>query len=680
MPVSDHKNFAISTLASPPSGTGGTSLTVGSGHGALFPTAPFNVTVWPAGVQPTSSNAEIMRVTNKATDVFTVTRAQEGSSARTFAANDQIAASITARTLTDVEYGAHGIFNVKDPVYGAVGDGSTDDTAAIQAAINAANTAGGGKVYLPRSTYKLSAALTLQSNIELYGDGPATILSGTLTSTTDPVLYAVSETGMYVHDLTIAGTHSWGVLWSGGSNNRVERCAISGGTRKDTSASKGGGIFVENATNITIRDNVLSGNAVADTSGYYDILLNFGTYSVTDSEVSGNECTSAATINIVGFDCLRTRILYNRCANADTPSSTPTTGGYGIALYRTATTLPSAVGENIVSYNAVRAVDGTGIYIQSMRDCIISYNSVIDCASVQTDGSLSVAGIAIHYSPGSVVVGNSVVDSGLDGIEITSTTASAWVTATAYVAGDVRTNGGSEYLCTSAHTSGGGTEPGVGGSWATVWALVVYSFSSSFSTVSGNTVRDCLQGGITIRGTLSDCTITGNTVENVARDGIGCWSDLAATRITISGNTVRPNNAGGYRGIFLAASTSACRVFGNTISATSGDGIVDSGTGNFVDYRQVTDGYRSTSSSITARKDDFVIAVDASGAARTITLPAAAKYEGQVYVIKKTDSSVNTVTVDGDSSETIDGALTYVLAAQYQSVTVLCTGTGWLVL
>lgn len=60
-------------------------------------------------------------------------------------------------------------FNVKD--YGADGNGTTDDTASIQAAINAANGVGGGVVYLPAGTYKLTAAVTLHNRITLRGDG-----------------------------------------------------------------------------------------------------------------------------------------------------------------------------------------------------------------------------------------------------------------------------------------------------------------------------------------------------------------------------------------------------------------------------------------------------------------------------------------------------------------------------
>lgn len=54
-------------------------------------------------------------------------------------------------------------FNVKDPLYGAVGDGVADDTAAINLAIAAANANLGGIVYLPVGTYKVTSQLTTLS-------------------------------------------------------------------------------------------------------------------------------------------------------------------------------------------------------------------------------------------------------------------------------------------------------------------------------------------------------------------------------------------------------------------------------------------------------------------------------------------------------------------------------------
>lgn len=100
----DHKNFAYSTIVTAPSpADSGTSLTVVIEQSRLFPDVPFNATVWPTGTQPISTNAEIITVTYKEDGVFTIIRAQEGTSARTILVGDQIAATLTAKTLTDAE-------------------------------------------------------------------------------------------------------------------------------------------------------------------------------------------------------------------------------------------------------------------------------------------------------------------------------------------------------------------------------------------------------------------------------------------------------------------------------------------------------------------------------------------------------------------------------------------------
>jgi hypothetical protein len=101
-----HTNFSYSTVATAPSpAISGTTLSFATGEGALMPTTPFNMTVWPAGVQALASNAEIIRVTNLVGDDVTMLREQEGSTARAILVGDQIAATITAKTLTDAEIG-----------------------------------------------------------------------------------------------------------------------------------------------------------------------------------------------------------------------------------------------------------------------------------------------------------------------------------------------------------------------------------------------------------------------------------------------------------------------------------------------------------------------------------------------------------------------------------------------
>ena len=57
--------------------------------------------------------------------------------------------------------------NVRD--FGAVGDGVTDDTAAIQAAIDYANSVGGGAVYVPSGVYSC-AKLLVKAKVRIYGD------------------------------------------------------------------------------------------------------------------------------------------------------------------------------------------------------------------------------------------------------------------------------------------------------------------------------------------------------------------------------------------------------------------------------------------------------------------------------------------------------------------------------
>lgn len=76
---------------------------------------------------------------------------------------------------------------------------------------------------------------------------------------------------------------------------------------------------------------------------------------------------------------------------------------------------------------------------------------------------------------------------------------------------------------------------------------------------------------------------------------------------------------------------------------------------------------------------NVVVLCDASSGSLTITLPAAATKVG-LYYIKKIDSSGNTVTIDGNGSETIDDALTVVISIQYESKTLAPDGSNWYII
>lgn len=77
--------------------------------------------------------------------------------------------------------------------------------------------------------------------------------------------------------------------------------------------------------------------------------------------------------------------------------------------------------------------------------------------------------------------------------------------------------------------------------------------------------------------------------------------------------------------------------------------------------------------------------VNASGNV-TITLPTAASaYNntdgiGRIYEIKKIDADADIVTLDGNSSELIDGATTAVITTQWEAITVQSNGTSWYII
>lgn len=78
--------------------------------------------------------------------------------------------------------------------------------------------------------------------------------------------------------------------------------------------------------------------------------------------------------------------------------------------------------------------------------------------------------------------------------------------------------------------------------------------------------------------------------------------------------------------------------------------------------------------------DESIILCDATGGNITVNLPAASGVTDRVYNIKKTDASANTVTIDGDGSETIDGATTKIISIQNDSFQIACDGVAWFII
>jgi hypothetical protein len=92
-------NNAFGTLAAGINSSA-TSITLTTGQGARFPTLSAGDYFY-ATLVDTSNNLEIVKCTARSTDVLTVVRAQEGTTARSYSTGDRIEIRITAATFVD---------------------------------------------------------------------------------------------------------------------------------------------------------------------------------------------------------------------------------------------------------------------------------------------------------------------------------------------------------------------------------------------------------------------------------------------------------------------------------------------------------------------------------------------------------------------------------------------------
>lgn len=90
--------------------------------------------------------------------------------------------------------------------------------------------------------------------------------------------------------------------------------------------------------------------------------------------------------------------------------------------------------------------------------------------------------------------------------------------------------------------------------------------------------------------------------------------------------------------------------------------------------------YRSVTATGNVVSGDYLIIADATGGAITMALPPAALVPGRIYAFKRVNSGANAVVIDPNASETIDGAATYTLSAQWNSVTIMSNGTAWFII
>jgi hypothetical protein len=91
-------------------------------------------------------------------------------------------------------------------------------------------------------------------------------------------------------------------------------------------------------------------------------------------------------------------------------------------------------------------------------------------------------------------------------------------------------------------------------------------------------------------------------------------------------------------------------------------------------------GTKIVNSAYSMLDSDFVVLVNASTNPTNVTLPAASN-TGQVVLIKKIDNSTNTVEVQAQGSDEIEGVSSLALSSRYNSISLVAGGNGsWYIL
>lgn len=188
------------------------------------------------------------------------------------------------------------VVDVTHPTFGAEGDGTTDDSGPIQAAIDYVKSLGGGIVWFPALVFLVSSTLVVnESNITLAGPGGGSYKSG-LTNTRNScaarILFSASATPAAVCEFTSvagadpkAGGGTKNIAFDG--NDRATQCLVI--------SSWAGGKF-EYTTLIAATQEHLLTRAFAGTlaNAPYDVTNNVFEHLVTTAvNVTGNTAYGA---------------------------------------------------------------------------------------------------------------------------------------------------------------------------------------------------------------------------------------------------------------------------------------------------------------------------------------------------------------------------------------------------
>lgn len=246
-------------------------------------------------------------------------------------------------------------------------------------------------------------------------------------------------------------------------------------------------------------------------------------------------------------------------------------------------------------------------------------------------------------------------------------------------------------------TNGSGTSSWVNSLTSFTLVTPVISTISNTGTLTLPTSTDTLVGRATT-DTLTNKTLTAPVISTISNSGtltlptgtdtlVGRATTDTLTNKTISfaSNTltnVQPTSTLTAKGDLYVATAS------NTVTrlAVGADNTflkADSGQSSGVIWASPSGAalaVTSKTTTYTATTADDIILASTSGGAWTLTLYAASGNSGKILRVKKTTNDFSVLTIDGNASETIDGATTTTLDTQYEELQIVCDGTNWHIL
>jgi hypothetical protein len=317
---------------------------------------------------------------------------------------------------TTVQAKLRQIISVKD--YGATGDGTTDDTLAIQAAVAASS---GKALYFPAGTYIVSDIITMVSNAVIYGDQGITTLklkSKTYVAANVSIFVLTSITNVYIYGLIFNGNK--GNI--GTTRNPINTIYLTTKVTFDTCEwINCEGICLNISTSVdsfaVLNCRFIScGGATDNSDGYRNQAIAFSSSAGArskDIEITGNyffaqglDCISMCNLDDVVVSNNAAYDSYSFLYNNPTPYRTINLSVTGNVIYNTnqgslnntvnpvAIDLPR-VSNATITGNAIYKCEqsGIGIFDESVN-VVVSGNSLVDCGykGVSWYGGISVGG------------------------------------------------------------------------------------------------------------------------------------------------------------------------------------------------------------------------------------------------------------------------------------------------